>query len=103
MIVNQQTIESNVPSVQTGATALAANQKRTAWNIQNVGTNTLFVLLDSTGIGASTSVYHFVLKAGSSAADGTGGSVGQEVGTIYTGIISVAGTSPSYVVLEQGA
>lgn len=87
----------NVPTVQTAATALAANTGRIAWSIQNQGTNVLYVLL---GTGASTSVYHYTLKACSVAADGTGGSLAMEMGTVYNGIITVAGTSPSYTVAD---
>ncbi len=93
-----QTTDSNTPSIASSTTALAANPKRIAWLIQNLGTNTLFVRL---GSGASSTVFHTVLKAGTGNDDGTGGSVGQEVGVIYTGIISIAGTSPRYTVLEQ--
>lgn len=92
------TINANTPSISSAATALAANPKRIAWNIQNLGQNALFVLF---GSGASTSVFHVVLKAGSANDDGTGGTVGQESGVIYTGIITIAGTSPRYTVLEQ--
>lgn len=83
----------NVPTVQTGGTALAANTARIAWSIQNQGTNVLFVQL---GTGASTSQYHYTLKACTAGADGTGGTVSMESGTVYNGIITVAGTSPSY-------
>lgn len=88
---------SNTPSVLSAATALAANTARQGWQIQNQGTNPLFVLL---GSGATTSVYHFILKGSTGAADGTGGSFAQFAGTVYNGVITVAGTSPSYTVLE---
>lgn len=89
---------ANTPTVQTGATALAANPARIAWSIQNQGTNPLFILL---GAGATTSVYHAVLKGSTVAADGTGGTYSMESGTIYNGIITVAGTSPSYTVTDM--
>lgn len=96
MNIVYQTQAANTPSVQTGSTALSANPARLYWQIQNVGTNPLFVLM---GAGASSSVYHMVLKGGSGAADGLGASyASQEV--VYTGIITVAGTMPSYVVTE---
>lgn len=98
MLIVYQTTHANTPSIQSSATAIASNTKRIVWNIQNLGTNALFVLL---GSGASTSVFHFVLKAGTANDDGTGGTVGQEEGVIYTGIITIAGTSPRYTVLEQ--
>lgn len=98
MIVNQQTQNANTPAIATGTTALVSNQARVAWNIQNVGTNALYVCLAST---CATAGYHVALKAGTANDDGNGGSVGQETGVIYTGPITVAGTSPRYVTLEQ--
>ena len=98
MINVTQTQNSNTPSIASDATALAANPARVAWSIQNCGINALFVRL---GAGASSSLFHVVLKAGTGNDDGSGGSMAQEAGTVYTGIITVAGTSPRYVVLEQ--
>lgn len=94
-----QTIAANIPSIASATTALTANENRTAWMIQNLGTNALYVRL---GSGASTTVFHVVLKASTGNDDGTGGSVAQEAGTIYTGVITIAGTSPRYTVLEHG-
>lgn len=88
---------ANTPSILTGATALAANPARIAFSIQNLGTNPLFILL---GSGATTSVFHTVLKGSTVANDGTGGSYSMEAGTVYNGIVTVAGTSPSYVSTE---
>lgn len=98
-IVNQQTQVINTAGIQTSTSALANNPARTAWNIQNLDTAVLYVCLG--GI-ASATLFHVVLKAGTGSKDGTGGTVGQEAGTIYTGPITVfsAGT-PSYVVIEQ--
>lgn len=93
------TTSVNTPAIIGTATALANNPNRIGWMIQNLGTNPLFVLL---GTGATTSVFHMVLKASTGANDGTGGSIAQEVGTIFTGVITVAGTSPSYTVTELG-
>ena len=89
--------EANTPSIQTGATALTANDQRGAWHIQNVGTNPLRILL---GDGASSTVYHFVLKGGTADGDGLGASVGQSSGTVFSGTITIDGTSPKYVVME---
>lgn len=100
MIVCQQTTQSNTPAIISSSTALASNTARTGWTIQNLGTNTLFVLM---GTGASTTVFHTVLKAGSVNDDGTGGSVGQEQGVVFTGPITIAGSSPRYVVTEFAA
>lgn len=91
------TANANTPAIISSATALAANPNRTGWQIQNTGTNPLFVLL---GSGASSTVFHTVLKGGTGASDGTGGSISQTNGVIYNGIITTAGTSPLYVVLE---
>lgn len=99
-IVCQQTQNVNTPAIISSSTALVANTARTGWFIQNLGQNPLFVLM---GNGASTSVFHMVLKAGTANDDGTGGSVGQEQGVVYTGVITVAGTSPRYVVTEFAA
>jgi hypothetical protein len=88
---------SSTPSIASDTTALAANANRGAWMIQNLGTNALFVRL---GTGASSTVFNVVLKAGTGNDDGTGGSFAQESGVIFTGIISIAGTSPRYVITE---
>lgn len=88
---------ANTPTIQSAATALAANTARIAWSIQNLGTNPLFVLR---GTGASSTVFHTVLKGATSQDDGTGGVISEEAGTIYNGILTIAGTSPRYVVTE---
>lgn len=95
----QQTTAANTPAIKTDIAALASNPNRIAWNIQNLDTAVLYVLL---GTGASATVFHVVLKAGTGSKDGSGGTVGQESGVVFTGPITVfsAGT-PSYVVLEQ--
>jgi hypothetical protein len=90
----------NVPSIITSAgTALAANQARVEWSIQNLGTNPLFVLR---GAGASTTVFHQILKGGTGADDGLGATMSEAAGACYTGIITVTGTSPRFVVTELG-
>jgi len=90
----------NTPSIlDTAGTALAANTERQSWNIQNVGTNPVFVLL---GSGASTTVFHHVIKGGTGASDGLGGSIGEDGnGCVYSGIITFAGTTPKIVVRES--
>jgi len=92
-----QRVKANTPSILSAATALAENRERGAFQIQNLGTNPLFVLL---GDGASTSVFHQVLKGGTGNDDGLGGSFSMSTGVVYTGIITIAGTSPRYSVLE---
>lgn len=91
---------SNTPSIASDTTALAANNARGAWSIQNLGQNALFVRL---GSGASSTVFHVVLKAGTANDDGTGGVLAQESGVIYKGIVTIAGTSPRYTVYEGTA
>lgn len=98
MLIVYQTANVNTPAIASAATALAANSKRNGWFIKNLGTNALFVLL---GSGASTTVFHNVLKAGAGNDDGSGESWGQSVGVVYTGIITIAGTSPRYTILEM--
>jgi hypothetical protein len=91
--------KANTPAILSAATAIAANADRGGFFIQNLGTNALFVLL---GSGASTTVFHMVLKAGTGNDDGTGGSYSQGIdgSLVYTGIITIAGTSPRYTTLE---
>ncbi len=82
---------------QTAATALAVNSAREYFQIQNQGTDQLYVLL---GAGATTSIYHFILKGATGAADGTGGSYATSE-VVYRGIVTVAsGSTPSYSVVE---
>jgi len=90
----------NTPSiVNTAGVALvdASPNGRFGWQIQNVGTNPLFVCLGGT---ASTMVFHFVLKGGTGNNDGLGASFSQFGTTVFQGAISVAGTSPLFTVLE---
>lgn len=89
--------DANIPSIQSSTTALVNNPLRGRWEIQNLGINPLFVLQ---GVGASTTVFHHVLKGGTGNDDGLGGSVGHGEGVVYTGEITIAGTSPRYTVLE---
>lgn len=89
---------ANTPAIVTSAgTALAENADRAAWSIQNVGTNPIFVNLGGT---ASATVFHFIIKGGTGDSDGLGAMVSQTSGTVFTGKITVAGTSPKFVVME---
>lgn len=88
---------ANTPSILTDATGIPNNDARAGWSIQNTGTNPLFIRLGGT---ASSTVYHYVLKGGSADNDGLGATVSQTTGTVFTGAISVAGTTPKYVVME---
>ena len=90
----------NVPAIVTSAgVVLEANEDRYSWSIQNVGTNPIFVNFGGT---ASTTVFHSILKGGSGDSDGLGGSMGHEGSTVFTGAISIAGTTPKVVVTELG-
>ena len=64
----------------------------------NLGTNPLFVRF---GSGASTTVFNMVLKGGTGNDDGLGASYEQSNGVVYTGIITIAGTSPRYIATEM--
>lgn len=91
---------SSTPQIASAATALAENKARAGFLIQNLGTNPLFVRF---GSGASTTVFNLILKGGTGNDDGLGGSYEKADGTMYTGIITVAGTSPRYVATELTA
>lgn len=93
-----RTQNANTPSIASAAIALAANEKRVGFSIQNLGTNPLFVLL---GTGATTSVFHYVLRAGTGNDDGTGGVLTMADSAVFTGPVTIAGTSPRYTVLEM--
>ena len=101
--ISQNTNESrsssaNTPEIVTDSNnAFGANANRKGWMIQNLGTNPLFVRL---GENASTTVFHAVLKGGTGNDDGLGGSIAEFSGVIYTGIITVNGTSPRYTITE---
>lgn len=89
---------SNTPSIVTSAgDVLTKNNDRRAFSIQNVGTNPIFVRL---GTGASSTIFHAVLKGGTADSDGTGGSFAMTNGLVYSGIVSVSGTTPKFVVME---
>lgn len=97
MLIVYPTSNSNTPTIASSTTALAANPKRVGWMIQNLGQNVLYVLM---GSGASTSVFHVALRVSTANDDGSGGIFVATSGTIYTGVITVAGTSPRYTVTE---
>ena len=65
----------NTPAIIADATAIAANPARIGWSIQNLGQNALYVRL---GSGATSSVFHFALKAGAANDDGTAGTGGTD-------------------------
>lgn len=82
---------------QSSSTALVTNSNREFVQIQNQDTSALFIYF---GSGATTSKYHFVLKASTGAADGTGGSFSSQ-SVVYRGVITVASAgTPSYSITE---
>ncbi len=89
--------QANTPSILSAAgDIIAANANRRFFSIQNVGTNVVYVLL---GTGASSTVFHSVIKGGTGNSDGLGGSYSSGV-VCYQGVVSIAGTTPLVVVTE---
>lgn len=78
--------------------ALSANPSRCGYTIQNLGTNPLFV---KEGESASTSDFDYILAPGATNDDGQGAFYETPAGQTYTGIVSVAGTSPRLVASER--
>jgi hypothetical protein len=94
--VNQASQISTTSGIASAATALAANTNRRWFIIQNLGTNPLFVKF---GTGATTSVFDMILKAGTVNDDGLGASFTSGA-VVYTGIVTIAGTSPRYIATD---
>ena len=93
------TQNSNTPTVATSTTVLADNPSRQGFKIQNQDSTKLYICLGGT---ASASVYHYILKAGTGAADGTGGEFSELSGVVFTGAITCYSSgTPSYTVLEH--
>lgn len=97
MQIVYQSNNSNIPAIASSASALAANPARLGWRIENLGANPLFISLGGT---ASTTVFHYLLAAASLQDNGTGGKAEQMNGVVFTGAITIAGTSPRYTVTE---
>lgn len=95
--INQASQISTRTGILTVAgTALAVNANRRWFIVQNLGTNPLFVKY---GSAASSSDFDVALKAGTGADDGTGGTVTSD-SVVYTGIITVGGSSPRFTATE---
>lgn len=90
-------ISVSTPSIASATTALAANPGRVGLFIQNLGQNPLFV---KWGASASTTVFNVVLSAGTANDNGTGGSFSFEGPQVFTGLVTIAGTGPRYVITE---
>lgn len=86
---------ASTAGAQTGTTIAAANADRTRLVIQNQAAAPLFVKL---GTAASTTSYHYILAAGTGAANGTGGVISIEG---YTGVVTcAAAATPSWSAFE---
>ena len=88
---------TNIPAIQSAATALAANPGRRGFFLQNLGVNPLFVRF---GAGGTTAVFNIILAGGTGNDNGTGGSTAQTDGIVYDGIITIDGIAPRYTVTE---
>ena len=92
------TSQTSAGGLKTSTTILSANEARTSFMIQNQDTNPLFIAF---GVTASSSVYHLILKACSSAADGSGGVCSMEAGAILSMVITCYSSgTPSYTAIE---
>ncbi|TXG77189.1 hypothetical protein E6Q11_03150 [Candidatus Dojkabacteria bacterium] len=94
--INQASVVANRSGIASAATALSANENRRKLIIQNLGTNPLFVKF---GAGASTTSFDLILKVAGGADDGTGGFYESD-NVVYTGIVTIAGTTPRYTATE---
>jgi len=83
--------------ITSAGTLLAANEARASYMIQNCGTEALFV---KRGTGASITDFDFSLGAGTGDDDGNGGFYESPADQVYTGIITIAGTTPRVVASE---
>jgi hypothetical protein len=75
--------------VTSDGTAIAANDNRNWWSIQNLDDAAVYVKM---GAAASSSDFSFVLKAGTASNDGLGGAFFDDS---YTGIVTIAAASGS--------
>jgi hypothetical protein len=97
-VKNTISVVATHDGAQVSTTALNANSAREYFQIQNQSTTKLYVYF---GTGASDSVYHFILKGATGAADGTGGSYSSQSCT-WRGIVTVyASDTPSYSLIEM--
>lgn len=80
-----------------GGDVLQHESNRVAYSIQNLGTNPLFV---KDGADASATDFTRVLAGGTADDDGDGASYETNSNEIYTGVVSVAGTSPRFIITE---
>ena len=95
VIRTKKTTSSNIASATT---ALAANPARCSYSLQNLGTNPLFV---KEGLAASTTVFDYILASGTGNDNGTGAKYDSPSDQVHTGVITIAGTAPRYVIIER--
>ena len=91
-------LESSNSAILSATTAAAANPARQGFKITNCGQSPLFV---KEGAGASVTDFSYLLAGGTANDDGTGGSYESQPNSCYTGIITIAGTSPRYVITQR--
>ena len=92
------TSSTNTGILTAAGTALAASESRQNYSIQNLDTDPLFV---KEGASASVTDFTYVLSGGTAPDDGTGGSYESQAGQVYSGIVTVAGTTPRFVAAER--
>ncbi len=92
-----RTQNATVTPIASNATALASNKARVGFMIQNLSTNPLFIKY---GTEASTTDFSVVLRGSTVQDDGTGGVLTSADTAVYTGVITIAGTTPRYSVTE---
>lgn len=92
--IQSSTISNSTVSGSNG-TVLAANQNRLELFVQNLATGALYVKYGASGNSTS---FNFVLAANTASNAGDGGSLSDQA---YTGIVSVSGSTPSYICWER--
>lgn len=96
-MITMLTQSTNTAILTSAGTALAANEARRSYMIQNLDTDPLFV---KEGAGASTTDFSYILAGGTGADNGTGAKY-ESGENVYTGIVTVAGTTPRFVAVER--
>ena len=89
---------SSTSQIASATTAAVANPARISYVIFNLGTNPLFV---KEGASATITDFSYVLGAGTANDNGSGGAYESPSTQVYTGVITVAGTSPRYVITQR--
>ena len=95
--INQASQTSSRTGIVTSAgTLFVANENRKGLIIQNLDTDVLFVKF---GADASVTDFDFILNGGTVSDDGLGGMYESRV-LVYTGIVTVTGTTPRFTGTE---